>query len=96
MLVDPYTPIHFYSGILPIQSIQIPEWSMLLGLKKMSKYPVEGVAFYEAIYVHTCGKLLTHRAFFPQLLSLPLVLYSSLRTFQKDIRINMPLRQTPG
>jgi hypothetical protein len=37
LLVDPYTPIHFYSGILPIKSIQVPEWSLQLGLKKMSE-----------------------------------------------------------
>jgi hypothetical protein len=37
LLVDPYTPIHLYSGILPIKTLQVPEWSLQLGLKKMSK-----------------------------------------------------------
>ena len=38
LLVDPYTALHLYSGVLPIKSLQLPEWSLRLGLEKMCKY----------------------------------------------------------
>lgn len=36
LLVDPYTPMHVYSGILPITSLQLPSWAINQALKNMS------------------------------------------------------------
>lgn len=38
LLVDPYTPIHVYSGILPIKSLTIPNWSIQQALKNMTAF----------------------------------------------------------
>jgi hypothetical protein len=38
VLMDPYTPIHLYSGILPIKSLQIPEWSLGAAMKNMTAF----------------------------------------------------------
>jgi hypothetical protein len=37
-IIDPYTPIHGYSGILPIQSLRPPSWAVQAGLKNMSTF----------------------------------------------------------
>ena len=37
LLVDPYTALHVYSGILPISSIQLPSWAIQQGLKNMGR-----------------------------------------------------------
>ena len=37
LLIDPYTPIHLYTGILPIKSFQLPAWSLQAAMKNMSK-----------------------------------------------------------
>lgn len=38
LLIDPYTPIHLYSGILPIKSLRLPSWTIQQALKNMSKF----------------------------------------------------------
>jgi hypothetical protein len=40
VLMDPYTPIHLYSGILPIKSLQLPLWTMQKPMKNMSKWRI--------------------------------------------------------
>lgn len=37
LLIDPYTPLHLYSAILPIKSIKLPGWSLESAMKNMSK-----------------------------------------------------------
>lgn len=37
MLIDPYTPVHLYSGILPIKSLQLPGWTLEIAMKHMSE-----------------------------------------------------------
>lgn len=37
ILMDPYTPIHLYSGILPIKKLDLPPWSLRSAMKNMSK-----------------------------------------------------------
>lgn len=39
LLVDPYVPIHLYSGILPIKALQLPAWTIQQALKNMSTFP---------------------------------------------------------
>lgn len=41
MLIDPYTPVHLYSGILPIKSLQLPGWTLEIAMKNMSKILIE-------------------------------------------------------
>lgn len=41
LLIDPYTPIHLYSGILPIKSLQLAGWTIQNALKNMSKSLIE-------------------------------------------------------
>ncbi|KAI4181740.1 MAG: hypothetical protein LQ346_006708 [Caloplaca aetnensis] len=36
MLIDPYTPLHVYTPILPITSSQLPAWTVQRALEKMS------------------------------------------------------------
>jgi hypothetical protein len=43
MLVDPYTPMHVYSPILPIVSLQLPAWTVQVALQKMSTYNISYV-----------------------------------------------------
>jgi hypothetical protein len=38
MLVDPYTPVHLYSSVLPIKSLQLPGWTLEIAMKNMSTY----------------------------------------------------------
>lgn len=38
LLIDPYTPIHLYSGILPIQSLRLAGWTIEQALKTMSEF----------------------------------------------------------
>lgn len=35
MLIDPYTPFHIYSPILPIQSLRLPAWAVQRALQKI-------------------------------------------------------------
>ena len=37
LLIDPYTPIHLYPSILPINSLQLPAWTMKDAMKNMSE-----------------------------------------------------------
>ena len=37
MLIDPYTPLHVYSSILPIKNFQLPSWIVQVAMQKMSK-----------------------------------------------------------
>jgi hypothetical protein len=37
MLLDPYTPLHVYSGILPITALQLPSWTVQQAMQTMSK-----------------------------------------------------------
>lgn len=37
VLMDPYTPIHLYSSILPIKKLELPAWSLSGAMKNMSK-----------------------------------------------------------
>ena len=37
LLIDPYTPIHLYSGILPIKGLQLAGWTIQNALKNMSQ-----------------------------------------------------------
>ncbi len=36
LLIDPYTPLHLYSAILPIKTIKLPGWSLESAMKNMS------------------------------------------------------------
>jgi hypothetical protein len=38
LLIDPYTPLHLYSAILPIKSLQLPRWSLESAMRNMSTY----------------------------------------------------------
>ncbi|KAH8901387.1 hypothetical protein GQ53DRAFT_851002 [Thozetella sp. PMI_491] len=38
VLIDPYTPVHVYSGILPIASLQLPAWTMQQAMKNMTAF----------------------------------------------------------
>jgi hypothetical protein len=38
MLLDPFTPLHLYTPILPIKSLKLPEWSVQTALEKMSAF----------------------------------------------------------
>ena len=38
MLIDPYTPLHVYTPILPIKSLQLPAWTVQRALEKMSTF----------------------------------------------------------
>jgi hypothetical protein len=38
LLIDPYTPLHLYSAILPIKGLQLPGWTLNLAMKNMSKF----------------------------------------------------------
>lgn len=37
-LVDPYTPLHAYTGILPITTLQIPPWAVSSALRRMAAF----------------------------------------------------------
>jgi hypothetical protein len=39
LLIDPYTPVHLYTGILPIKSLQLPGWTLSDAMKNMSMTP---------------------------------------------------------
>ena len=38
LIVDPYTPLHAYSPILPIVSLQLPAWTVQSALKRMTAF----------------------------------------------------------
>lgn len=38
MLIDPYTPLHVFTPILPIKSLQLPSWTVQRALEKMSAF----------------------------------------------------------
>ena len=38
LLIDPYTPIHAYSPILPTQSLTLPPWTVQLAMQKMHAF----------------------------------------------------------
>lgn len=40
VLMDPYTPVHLYSGILPISNLPLPAWTLQNAMKNMSMFPV--------------------------------------------------------
>lgn len=42
MILDPYTPLHIYSGILPITALQLPSWTVQQALQTMSKTLLPG------------------------------------------------------
>ncbi|KAF1950576.1 hypothetical protein CC80DRAFT_496806 [Byssothecium circinans] len=42
VLVDPYTPIHLYSSILPIKSLQLPAWTLQGAMKNMTAFFIMG------------------------------------------------------
>jgi hypothetical protein len=46
VLMDPYTPIHLYSGILPIKKLDLPLWSLRGAMKNMSNFPQSPVSFH--------------------------------------------------
>ncbi|KAK4948585.1 hypothetical protein LTR10_012589 [Elasticomyces elasticus] len=37
-IVDPFTSLHFYSGILPIQTLTLPPWTIASAMKKMTAF----------------------------------------------------------
>jgi hypothetical protein len=37
-IVDPYTAMHIYTGILPIQSLKLPEWTMESAMNNMTAF----------------------------------------------------------
>jgi hypothetical protein len=56
MILDPYTPLHVYSGILPIQSLQLPAWTVQQALTTMSKsslvpYQISFLAFLPRVKI---------------------------------------------
>lgn len=38
LLLDPYTPLHVYSPILPITALQLPSWTVQVALQTMSRF----------------------------------------------------------
>ena len=38
LLIDPYAPIHLYSGILPIKSLKLPPWVFSEPMKNMTAF----------------------------------------------------------
>ena len=38
LLIDPYTPLHVYSPILPTATVQLPSWTVESALKKMNAF----------------------------------------------------------
>jgi hypothetical protein len=38
MLIDPFTPIHAYTPILPIKSLQLPSWTIQAACQKMTAF----------------------------------------------------------
>jgi len=40
LLIDPYTSIHLYTGILPIKSLKLPAWSLGAAMRNMSIPPM--------------------------------------------------------
>jgi hypothetical protein len=38
VLMDPFSKIHFYSGILPIASLQLPNWSLQSAMQRMTAF----------------------------------------------------------
>ncbi|KAI9857978.1 MAG: hypothetical protein M1813_007948 [Trichoglossum hirsutum] len=38
LLIDPYTPVHLYTGILPIKSLQLPGWTLSDAMKNMTAF----------------------------------------------------------
>lgn len=38
VLVDPYTPIHIYSPILPVKALQLPAWTVQSACRKMTAF----------------------------------------------------------
>lgn len=38
VLMDPYTPIHLYSGMLPIKNLQLPTWPLQKAMKNMTAF----------------------------------------------------------
>jgi hypothetical protein len=40
MLVDPYTPLHAYSPILPVKSLSIPEWCIQSGFRSTYSFSI--------------------------------------------------------
>lgn len=38
LLIDPYTPLHLYSAIQPINSLKLPGWSLEAALRNMSMF----------------------------------------------------------
>ena len=38
LLIDPYAPIHAYSGILPIKSLQLPAWTLSEPMRNMTAF----------------------------------------------------------
>lgn len=38
-IIDPYTPLHAYTGILPIKSLQLSSWTVQAAFKNMSEFP---------------------------------------------------------
>jgi hypothetical protein len=38
VLIDPYTPIHIYSPILPVKSLQLPAWTVQAACRKMTAF----------------------------------------------------------
>jgi hypothetical protein len=39
LLLDPYTALHVYSGILPITELQLPAWTVQTAMQTMSTFP---------------------------------------------------------
>lgn len=54
MIVDPYTPLHVYSPILPITSLQLPSWTIQQGLHKICKFCHQDVCepAYQLVQLH--------------------------------------------
>lgn len=38
VLIDPYTPLHIYSPILPVKSLQLPAWTVQAAARKMTAF----------------------------------------------------------
>jgi hypothetical protein len=37
LLIGPYTPLHLYSAVLPINTLKLPNWSLDAAMKNMSE-----------------------------------------------------------
>jgi len=38
LLLDPFSPVHLYSGILPVKALRLPSWSLQAAMRRMTAF----------------------------------------------------------